>query len=87
MGWPTKLPEVDRVNSPSNIKANPAYAWPHVRDSLGRPTSQAEFDNYDIFSKYRNALLCQKKKKKPRRKQMLIELGPLPKAVCRDLEV
>jgi hypothetical protein len=27
------------------------------------------------------------KKKKPRRKQMLIELGSLPKAVCRDLEV
>jgi hypothetical protein len=39
MGWPTKLPEVDQVNSPSNIKANPAYAWPHVNDSLGRPTS------------------------------------------------
>jgi hypothetical protein len=28
-----------------------------------------------------------KKKKKPRRRQMLIELGSLPKAVCRDLEV
>jgi hypothetical protein len=54
----------------------------HLVDPLARPSLITMVFSQSIEMHY-NA----KKKTKPRRKQMLIELGSLPKAVCRDLEV